>query len=99
MSSEWISWIRVNVGGTGGSMIIVDYIVRAEEEDEGTVISARRADQVLMDVYLPSFALPVGRLEVVVEDTPGQLPIPLSLSCNDKYYFSLSFFFLVFLKV
>ncbi|KIK58179.1 hypothetical protein GYMLUDRAFT_262535 [Collybiopsis luxurians FD-317 M1] len=79
---EWISWIRVHVGGAKGGMVVVDYVVGAEmdadagsDDKEGNTSrwkgKKKARDEVLMDVYLPSFALAVGRLEVVVEDTPG----------------------------
>ncbi|KAJ3876574.1 hypothetical protein F5051DRAFT_355274 [Lentinula edodes] len=73
-SKEWISWIRVRVGGAGGSMVVVDYVVRTEDDTKGKAGSKgkkKARDEVPMNIYLPSFSLPVGRLEVVVEDAPG----------------------------
>ncbi|KAJ3866146.1 hypothetical protein EV359DRAFT_71974 [Lentinula novae-zelandiae] len=73
-SKEWISWIRVRVGGAGGSMVVVDYVVRTEDDTKGKAGGKgkkKARDEVPMNIYLPSFSLPVGRLEVVVEDAPG----------------------------
>ncbi|KAJ4475704.1 hypothetical protein J3R30DRAFT_3735554 [Lentinula aciculospora] len=72
-TKEWISWIRVRVGGAGGSTVVVDYVVKTEYDAEGkTKGQGKRKvpDEMPMDIYLPSFSLPVGRLEVVV-DAPG----------------------------
>lgn len=76
-SKAWISWIRVHVGGTGGGLVVVDYVVKLDgsEESKSKRKKGKRRDEVQMDVYLPSFALPVGRLEVVVEDVPGQFSL------------------------
>ncbi|KAJ3815443.1 hypothetical protein F5876DRAFT_85807 [Lentinula aff. lateritia] len=73
-SKEWISWIRVRVGGAGGSIVVVDYVVRTEDDTKGKAGGKgkkKARDEVPMNIYLPSFSLPVGRLEVVVEDAPG----------------------------
>ncbi|KAJ3733991.1 hypothetical protein DFJ43DRAFT_1022595 [Lentinula guzmanii] len=70
-TKEWISWIRVRVGGAGGAMVVVDYVIRTEDNEVKGKGKRKARDEVLMDVYLPSFSLPVGRLEVVVEDSPG----------------------------
>ncbi|KAJ3771345.1 hypothetical protein FB446DRAFT_690876 [Lentinula raphanica] len=73
-SKEWISWIRVRVGGAGGAMVLVDYVVRTDDslgENAGGKGKRKARDNVPMDIYLPSFSLPVGRLEVVIEDAPA----------------------------
>ncbi|KAF9066299.1 hypothetical protein BDP27DRAFT_1330787 [Rhodocollybia butyracea] len=73
-SKAWISWIRVHVGGIGGGLVVVDYVVKLDGDEElksKRKGKGKRRDEVQMDVYLPSFALPVGRLEVIVEDVPG----------------------------
>ncbi|KAF9261403.1 hypothetical protein L218DRAFT_930902 [Marasmius fiardii PR-910] len=79
---EWINWVRVRVGGVGGGKVTVDYVVKEEESEKKK--GKRRADVgVLVDVYFPTFALPVGRFEVVVE---GQWDMELSsLQTNFRY--------------
>ncbi|KAL0577806.1 60S acidic ribosomal protein P1 [Marasmius crinis-equi] len=65
-SREWISWVRVRVGGVGGGEVTIDYVVK-DEESERKKGKRREGTGVSVDVYLPSFPLPVGRFEVLVE--------------------------------
>ncbi|KAL0059985.1 60S acidic ribosomal protein P1 [Marasmius tenuissimus] len=83
-SREWISWVRVRVGGVGGGIVSIDYVVK-EEESERKKGKRRLGAGVPVDVYLPSFALPVGSFEVLVE---GQNVS--SLQSNFSYTSSLS---------
>ncbi|KAK0230019.1 hypothetical protein IW262DRAFT_1425086 [Armillaria fumosa] len=64
---EWISWVRVNIGSVNGGSVVVDYVVSVDD-GAGKGKGKARED---FDVFLPTFAVPVGRLEVVVEDIPG----------------------------
>lgn len=78
---EWNTWVKVHVGESGGGMVEVVYLVdvvesekevekesekpgrwKGKEKDEGDPV---------MDVLLPIFALPVGRLEVHIEAQTG----------------------------
>ncbi|KAJ7749598.1 hypothetical protein DFH07DRAFT_828991 [Mycena maculata] len=71
---EWVSWVKLRVGAAGGGQIVVDYVVR----DVGGPLSGtdkkgkmKAKDQTQFDVYLPSFGIPVGRLEVNIDGNPG----------------------------
>ncbi|KAI3619460.1 replication factor-a protein 1 [Moniliophthora roreri] len=67
-SKDWISWVRVRVGGVGGGNVVIDYVVKEEAESERKR-GKRRADAgVPMHVYLPTFAIPVGKMSVLIED-------------------------------
>ncbi|SJL00910.1 uncharacterized protein ARMOST_04224 [Armillaria ostoyae] len=66
---EWISWVRVNIGSMNGGSVVVDYIVNVDDGAGKGKGKAREDAQ--FDVFLPTFAVPVGRLEVIVEDVPG----------------------------
>ncbi|KAF5387494.1 hypothetical protein D9757_006511 [Collybiopsis confluens] len=73
-AKEWITWIRIHVGGAKGGLVVVDYVVRAQDEadtEKQGKGKKKALSEALMDVHLPSFSLPVGKLEVVVEDSPG----------------------------
>ncbi|KAK0196645.1 hypothetical protein F5146DRAFT_1012350 [Armillaria mellea] len=59
---EWISWVRVNIGSMNGGSVVVDYIVNGK---------GKAREDAQFDVFLPTFPVPVGRLEVIVEDVPG----------------------------
>jgi hypothetical protein len=74
---EWISWVRVHVGEAGGGNVQVDYVVKNRDEDAG-VSSKRKGkrkakDGTVLNVFLPTFQLPVGRLVVNVESDQGML--------------------------
>ncbi|KAJ7709449.1 hypothetical protein B0H17DRAFT_227028 [Mycena rosella] len=67
---EWVSWVKLRVGAAGGGRVVVDYVV----QDVGGHVDKkgkRKADQTQIDVYLPSFGLPVGRLEVNIDGVSG----------------------------
>ncbi|KDQ61102.1 hypothetical protein JAAARDRAFT_67494 [Jaapia argillacea MUCL 33604] len=79
---EWLSWVRVHVGSGGGGLVRVDYVVKnrgwdSRNGDERSVPTkrgkgkAKAADSVPFSVFLPTFQLPVGRLEVNVETSLG----------------------------
>ncbi|KAJ7085710.1 hypothetical protein B0H15DRAFT_887406 [Mycena belliarum] len=67
---EWVSWVKLRVGATGGGRVVVDYVV----QDIGGHVDKkgkRKAGETQFDVYLPSFGIPVGRLEVNIDGIPG----------------------------
>jgi hypothetical protein len=72
---EWISWVRVHVGEVGGGTVQVDYVVKDRDEDDGKTSKQkgkRKAkDGIVLNVFLPTFQLPVGRLVVNVESDRG----------------------------
>ena len=76
---EWISWVSVHVGHIGGGNVRIVYLVKGSEEsasdnsveDKGK--KQRHADLPL-NVLLPSFALPVGQLQVDIQVQKGEIP-------------------------
>nr|GAT43333.1 predicted protein [Mycena chlorophos] len=71
---EWLSWVKMHVGA-GAGHVVVDYVVRGvhgspavDPKGKGKMKARQRAQ---FDVYLPSFRLPVGRLEVHIDTIPG----------------------------
>lgn len=65
--SRWITWVKIHVGDQGG-MVTVDYVVSkiGDSKDLRNVKGKTN-----FDVLVPTFALPVGRLEVTVETSSG----------------------------
>ncbi|KAJ6502109.1 hypothetical protein C8R45DRAFT_1070652 [Mycena sanguinolenta] len=66
---EWVSWVKLRVGAAGGGRVVVDYVVK---DVDGQSASDRKGkmkarDFTQFDVYLPSFGIPVGRLEVNID--------------------------------
>ena len=61
---EWICWVRVHAGGVPTSKVVVDYVVRLPEDPKGK-------RKCRFGVFLPTFSLPLGRLEVLVEHDSG----------------------------
>ncbi|KAG5724811.1 hypothetical protein E4T56_gene19675, partial [Termitomyces sp. T112] len=64
---EWISWVRIHVGSSRGT-VVVDYIVSDYIHDGGKGKS-RAEENYPFFVFLPSFSIPVGRFEVIVENS------------------------------
>ena len=69
-SVEWAAWAKVHVGALGGTHIVVDYLVKRERETGAMKTGQREAVQ---NVLLPTFALPVGRLDGRITTHPGKL--------------------------
>ncbi|KAJ6618838.1 hypothetical protein B0H10DRAFT_2028172 [Mycena sp. CBHHK59/15] len=70
---EWVSWVKLRVGAAGGGRIVVDYVVRDVGGGQDTDMKGKMKaqDEIQFDVYLPSFGIPVGRLEVNIDGIPG----------------------------
>lgn len=79
---EWVSWVRVHVGNNAaGLLVYVDYVVR----EDGRGLSGKHSrkgkekakDEAQLNVFLPTFSIPVGRLEVLIENVSGMLVLYL----------------------
>ncbi|KAF8623465.1 hypothetical protein AX15_006249 [Amanita polypyramis BW_CC] len=65
--AEWIIWARVYIGTLGGTHVVIDYLV--DNESEADVAKASQRDA-LEHLLLPTFALPVGRLDGRISAPP-----------------------------
>ncbi|KAH7911405.1 hypothetical protein BJ138DRAFT_1063131 [Hygrophoropsis aurantiaca] len=80
-ANNWITWVRVHAGDVGGQLQI-DYVVT---EFNGTSSSSKQKGKEKakndgqMEILIPSFSLPVGRLEVNIETPSSDV---LSLRTN-----------------
>lgn len=70
---EWLSWVKVHVGAIGGGAVVIDYIAGDRKSDRAKEKTKRKDEQVL-DLLLPTFSIPVGRLEVDIEGLSGMPP-------------------------
>ncbi|KAL6301581.1 hypothetical protein BKA93DRAFT_919584 [Sparassis latifolia] len=77
-AKEWITWVGVHVGQAGGGKVEVIYLVKglkeqiAQGDKSQPTKGKQKADNAIpFDILLPSFALPVGRLEVNVQVQAG----------------------------
>jgi hypothetical protein len=69
---EWMTWLKLHTGNAGGGDVIVDYVVR----DEGQISEkgkAKRSEDVSLSILLPTFLIPIGKLEVSIESLAGML--------------------------
>ncbi|KIK98076.1 hypothetical protein PAXRUDRAFT_824258, partial [Paxillus rubicundulus Ve08.2h10] len=67
IQSDWITWVRVHVGDQGG-LVIVDYVVNEiDGQSPSKDLKGKAKEERNFDVLVPTFALPIGRLEVTVE--------------------------------
>jgi len=81
---EWITWISIHVGETGGGQVKIAYLSRikplAEKETEKTDLT--------FNILLPVFTLPVGQLDVNLEPHSGMylvLVMVISPSLTSSY--------------
>lgn len=67
---EWITWISIHVGETGGGQVKITYLSRIKplpgREGEKTDLT--------FNILLPVFTLPVGQLDVNLEPHSGMYP-------------------------
>ena len=94
---EWITWISIHVGETGGGQVKIAYLSRIKPLP-GT---GAEKGELSFDILLPVFTLPVGYLDVNLEPHSGMRPALMlcgrlfsrpaisRLSVHD-YYFLLS---------
>ncbi|KAF4576640.1 hypothetical protein EYR36_000764 [Pleurotus pulmonarius] len=70
---EWLSWVTVHTQGLGGGSLVVDYVVHdvLRCQSPKSRWKGKSTDDLSMEVFLPAFALPVGRLEVLFDSVPG----------------------------
>ena len=82
---EWITWISIHVGETGGGQVKIAYLSRikplGEEEAEKTDLS--------FNILLPVFTLPVGYLDVNLEPHSG---MPFNLITSLFLFLTCSYF-------
>jgi hypothetical protein len=65
---EWATWLKVFVGSLGGGEVMVDYVLYADPKGKGKA----GGKDVPVSVFLPTFGVPVCRLEVFVEGSTGK---------------------------
>jgi len=70
-SKEWVSWLRVHVGALGGGTVVVDYVVREKGGVRTSKGKGKARNESHLNVLLPTFSIPVGRLEVCVDAASG----------------------------
>ncbi|THH28498.1 hypothetical protein EUX98_g5693 [Antrodiella citrinella] len=74
---EWVTWVKVHVGEGGGGSVEVVYLVKnvfatqAPKKSRWTGKAKAKDASSELHVLLPTFPLPVGRLEVHVETQAG----------------------------
>ncbi|KAI6166843.1 hypothetical protein EDD17DRAFT_1893529 [Pisolithus thermaeus] len=73
--SDWVAWIRCQVGEQGGRLL-VDYVVKQcatnPKFTTNTVKEkARVIDKLWINILVPTFNLPIGRMDVTLDSTTG----------------------------
>ncbi|KAH9060011.1 hypothetical protein EDB87DRAFT_1618001 [Lactarius vividus] len=69
---EWETWVRVRTGASRGGLVEVTYIVQERGESAKKGKGKERArDGSGLDIILPAFSIPVGRLQVDIETPLG----------------------------
>ena len=70
-AKEWMTWIRVHVGESGGGTMEVVYLVKAVQGNTNTSRKRKQKGYSTLNVLLPTFSLPVGVMEVSIETQSG----------------------------
>ncbi|KIJ16973.1 hypothetical protein PAXINDRAFT_39161, partial [Paxillus involutus ATCC 200175] len=79
IQSDWITWVKVHVGDQGG-LVIVDYVVNeVDSQSPSKDLKGKAKEGRNFDVLIPTFALPIGRLEVTVETPLVHLDLDMVL--------------------
>lgn len=69
---EWETWVRVRTGASSGGSVEVTYIVNEHSEPVKKGKGKERARYGSdLDIILPAFSIPVGRLQVDIETPSG----------------------------
>ncbi|KAI6036419.1 hypothetical protein BKA83DRAFT_4162552 [Pisolithus microcarpus] len=72
--SDWVAWIRCQVGEQGGRLL-VDYVVKQCMDRKFTTRAIKEKTPVIdkpwVNILVPTFTLPIGRMDVTVESTTG----------------------------
>lgn len=76
---HFVSWAKVNVSCMVGGTVMVDYMVKEKSEIVHPSHGQRRGKGPVRDAHplhllLPTFPVPVGRLEVIFDSAFGELP-------------------------
>ncbi|KAF9246346.1 hypothetical protein BU15DRAFT_85132 [Melanogaster broomeanus] len=65
--NDWVIWVKIHVGDQGG-LITVDYVVNGTgHQNASKDLKGKAKQERNFAVLIPTFALPVGRLEVTME--------------------------------
>ena len=69
---EWESWVRMHIGSSSGGPVEITYIVN-ERNDPGKKGKGKERATIgsKLDIILPVFSIPVGRLQVDLENPTG----------------------------
>lgn len=80
---EWVTWISIHVGETGGGQVKIAYLSRIKP------LPGREAgnEDLIFNILLPVFTLPVGYLDVNLEPHSGMyltlmMSVSLFLTCS-----------------
>ncbi|KAI0362449.1 hypothetical protein OH77DRAFT_1467190 [Trametes cingulata] len=67
-SKEWITWVKVHLGDACGGKVEIIYLVKGQQAPATERLKGKEKvpEPVVVNALLPSFALPVGVLEVNV---------------------------------
>ena len=82
---EWETWVRVHMGSSSGGPVEITYIVN-EHNDYGKRGKGKERATIgsNLDVILPAFGLPIGQLQVDIENPSGKSWVDLVLGSRRK---------------
>ena len=87
---DWVSWVKVYIGGRASGNVVIDYVVTNRDSDvpQGKGKGKNRGEN-CVPILLPTFSLPVGRLEVNVEANSGIDHLIVIIASADSSFLDL----------
>ena len=71
---DWMSWVKIQIGASaGGQRVEVDYVVSNISDDSKKGKEKARDEKI--ELFLPTFPIPVGKLEVRIDEFWGEYSI------------------------
>jgi hypothetical protein len=75
---EWETWVRVHIGASCSGLVEITYIVKEQSDSKKGKDKEQATSGSGLDIILPTFSIPVGRLQVDVESPSGLFCIYLA---------------------
>jgi hypothetical protein len=72
---EWETWVRVHIGASSSGPVEITYIVKEQSSSKKRGRNGKErgtSSDSSLDIILPAFSIPVGRLQVDVESPSGK---------------------------
>ncbi|KAF5358399.1 hypothetical protein D9756_001440 [Leucocoprinus leucothites] len=81
--TEWVNWVKIQVGPSTGDKVVIDYIVTDEQTGLAWFLSRNKGKR--WDLLLPTFTLPIRRLHVKLKSVEGFTCLPIHSNLGHQH--------------